>query len=276
MHLICRGSGSPVLFIHGIPTSSLLWNGVIEKMCGVFTCFALDLPGLGKTPSEPYHGDYLARLSDRIDAIRIKRNIAKWHVVGHDGGSAVAAQYAHRFPQNVSRLALLSPALFPDLKPYFPLELLRKPILGECMAPLIHPLFWKVAMRRAGRNEEETHSAPTEFGKPFSGFYGAWRFMEVLRWGKPADVLAQFSNILPHLLTPTLILHGSRDQAIPSSFSRRARNLIPNSELVYVDAGHFIPLNRPGFVARQLIEVFRQSYVAASVSHDKYSTQSCV
>jgi pimeloyl-ACP methyl ester carboxylesterase len=273
MHLICRGSGSPILFIHGIPTSSLLWKGVIERLCGRFTCFAVDLPGLGKTPSEPYRADYLARVSDRIDAIRIRHNITQWHVVGHDGGSAVAAQYAHSFPENVSRLALLSPALFPDLKPYYLLELLRKPIIGECLAPVIHPLFWKIAMQRAGRNEEEKLSGVTDFGEPFSGLNGAWQFMEVLRWGKPSKVLAHFANILPQLSAPTLILHGSRDPAIPLSFSRRARNLIPNSKLIHVDCGHFIPLNRPGFVAKQLAEFFGQSHASHAIC-EKYSTQS--
>jgi pimeloyl-ACP methyl ester carboxylesterase len=274
MHLIRCGSGTPVLFIHGIPTSSLLWNGVINRMCGDFTCFAVDLPGLGKTPSEPYGSDYLARLADCINAIRINNNIAKWHVVGHDGGSAVAAQYAHSFPQNVSRLALLSPALFPDLKPYFLLELLRKPIIGECLAPFIHPLFWKVAMQRAGRNEEGTPSALAGFREPFAGFQGAWHFMDVLRWGKPGDVLAHFSNILPQLSAPTLIIQGLRDPAIPLAFSRRAQNLIPNSQLVYVDCGHFIPLNRPAFVANQLTQFFGPSHLSASAFNEKYSTQS--
>jgi pimeloyl-ACP methyl ester carboxylesterase len=234
----------------------MLWSGVIAQMCGRFTCFAVDLPGLGKTPSEPYRADYLARISERIDAIRIQNNIAKWHVVGHDGGSAVAAEYAHSFPQNVSRLALLSPALFPDLKPYYLLELLRKPIIGECLAPVIHPLFWKFAMQRAGRNEEKTHSGLTDFREPFSGFCGAWHFMEVLRWGKPCDVLAHFSKTLPQMSTPTLILHGLRDPAIPLSFAHRAHNLIANSQLVKVDCGHFIPLNRPAFVADQLTQFF--------------------
>jgi pimeloyl-ACP methyl ester carboxylesterase len=275
MHLIRRGSGAPVLFIHGIPTSSLLWNGVMNQMCGEFTCFAVDLPGLGKTPGEPYRCDYLPRMAERIDAIRIKNNIAKWHVVGHDGGSAVAAQYAHSFPQSVSRLALLSPALFPDLKPYFLLELLRKPVIGECLAPFIRPLFWKLAMQRAGRNEEGTPSALTGFREPFVGFQGPWHFMEVLRWGKPCEVLAHFSDILRHLSAPTLILQGLRDPAIPLSFSHRAQNLIPHSQLVYVDCGHFIPLNRPAFVASRLTQFFGQSQLPESAVHEKYSTQSC-
>jgi pimeloyl-ACP methyl ester carboxylesterase len=247
---------------------------VIDQMCGRFSCFTMDLPGLGQTPSESYGTDYLARLSDRIEAIRVENNIPQWHVVGHDGGSAVAAQYAHSFPQSVSRVALLSPALFPDLKPYFLLELLRSPIVGECLAPLIHPLFWKVVMRRAGRNEEGTRSAMPDFGGPFSGFYGSWRFMKVLRWGRPRDVLAHFPDILPYLSAPTLILHGLRDPAIRLPFARRAQSLIPNSQLVSIDCGHFIPLNRPGFVAKQLSDFLGQSDTSASVSRDKYCIQS--
>jgi len=274
MHLICRGTGSPILFIHGIPTSRLLWSGVIDQLCGRFRCFAVDLPGLGKTPSEPYSTDYLARLAERIDAIRIKNNIAQWHVVGHDGGAAVAAQYAHSFAKNVSRLALLSPALFADLKPYYVLELLRKPIIGECLAPIVHTLFWRIAMQRAVRNLEERDSIATDFREPFAGFCGAWHFMEVLRWGKPGEVLAHLEGILPHLLAPTLILHGLHDPAIPLSFSRRARALIPNSELVYVDCGHFIPLNRPALVANQLAAFLGRAEPLASVAHAEQSIES--
>jgi len=53
MYLLSRGSGYPVLFIHGIPTSCQLWSGVIDKLLGRFTCMAVDLPGLGRTPRGP-------------------------------------------------------------------------------------------------------------------------------------------------------------------------------------------------------------------------------
>jgi pimeloyl-ACP methyl ester carboxylesterase len=129
-------------------------------------------------------------------------------------------------------------------------------------------------MQRAGRNEEGVPSALAGFREPFAGFHGAWHFMEVLRWGKPCDVLAHFSNILPQLPAPTLILQGLRDPAIPLSFSRRAQNLIPNSQLVYVDCGHFIPLNRPAFVATQLTQFFGQSAVSVSAFREEDSTQS--
>ena len=112
-------------------------------------------------------------------------------------------------------------------------------------------------MRLAARNEEGTGGPIlNHFQEPFSGLQGAWKFMRVLRWGKPSAVLAHFPAILPHILVPTLIFQGLRDPAIPRSFARRAQQLIPNCELVYVNCGHFIPLNRPGFIAERLRRFF--------------------
>jgi pimeloyl-ACP methyl ester carboxylesterase len=258
MHLVCRGSGDAVLFIHGIPTSSQLWSGVIDRMCGKHRCFAIDLPGLGNTPEEPYKPGFLDHLAQRIEVLRIQNDIQKWHVVGHDGGSAVAVHYVHAFPQNVSRLALLSPALFPNLKPYYLLECLRKPVIGEVLAPVISPLFWNVAMRRACVNKEGVNQERTMYGRAFSGVQGSWRFMRVLRWGKPSEVLAQVPGILPGIRVPTIIFRGLRDPAIPLSFGLRAQSMIPGCDLVDVDCGHFIPLNRPSFTAERLCAFFQQ------------------
>ncbi len=131
MYLLSRGTGYPVLFIHGMPTSSQLWNGIIERLRGQFTCLAVDLPGLGRSPSIPYCAKHLELLAEKMEEIRIQQGFEKWHVVGHDAGSAVAIHYAHRFPERVDHLVLLSPAVFPELKPFPIFRLLRVPVLGE-------------------------------------------------------------------------------------------------------------------------------------------------
>jgi len=256
MHLVSCGSGDPVLFIHGMPTSSYLWKGVIQRLCGSFKCFAVDLPGMGETPGRPYDANFLRHLAEQLDQIRIENNIEKWHVVGHDAGSVIAVHYARYFPQHVDHLALLSPALFPELKPFFLLEALRKPILGEILAPLIGQIFWKIAMRRALESSEQTSAILDDFYRPFSGFAGSWHFMRVLRWGKPSSVLAEVPGFLPSLRMPTLIFQGSRDPAIPEAFARRASELIPNARMIILDSGHFIPLNQSEPVATRLARFF--------------------
>jgi pimeloyl-ACP methyl ester carboxylesterase len=260
MYLLSDGSGYPVLFIHGMPTSRRLWSGIIDRLRDHFTCFAVDLPGLGRTPQIPYGPRQLEVLADQIEEIRVKNNIEKWHVVGHDAGSAVAVHYAHRYQERVDHLVLLSPAVFPELKPFAPFRLLRTPIIGEMLAPIVSFFFWRVGMRLAvEKRRAELKNVVRDFRAPFSGVWGGWRLMSVLRFGDPADVLANIPEILPQLLVPTLIFQGSHDRAIPQGFAQRASALIPQSKVVMVDAGHFIPLSNPETIAGELLDFFEVS-----------------
>ena len=229
----------------------------MQQLSGCHHCFAVDLPGMGETPFAPYSAGYLDRLAKQIDLLRIKNNIKKWHVVGHDAGSALAVHYAARFPRQVACVALLSPAIFPDLKPFFLLNTLRKPLVGEVLAPLVHLLFWRIAMRRAIAGESNG-KALRGFYEPFSGFTGAWQLMRLVRWGTPKDMLGEIPAKLAMLSAPALIFHGSRD-VLPAAFAERAASLIPHSRLVHLDAGHFLPLDQPKEVAAHLRSFFAEN-----------------
>lgn len=261
MHVSRCGSGDPVLFIHGMPTSSRLWGGVMRRLCSRFSCFAVDLPGMGQTPRVSYGPGYFRALADQLDELRKEHGIARWHVVGHDAGSVVAVHYALYYPQHVDRLALLSPAIFPELRPYHLLRTLRQPVLGELCAPLVQFAFWKIAMQRAVATDDaaadpDTASAVDAFYAPFAGLFGSWQFMRLLRWGRPADLLADVPQFLPRLTMPALVIHGRRDPAIPESFARRASTLMPNARLLTLDSGHFLPLNQPEAVSNSLAGFF--------------------
>ena len=54
MHFEHCGAGDAILFIHGMPTSGRLWRGIIDRLQERYTCFTIDLPGLGKSPQEQY------------------------------------------------------------------------------------------------------------------------------------------------------------------------------------------------------------------------------
>jgi haloalkane dehalogenase len=258
MHLTRSGSGETVLFLHGIPTSSRLWSGVVERMRGEFDCMAVDLPGLGQTARKAAGAPGGLRDLDAvvaaIESLRVKSGIDRWHLAGHDAGCAIAVRYAHRHPERVGKLALLTPSIFPDLEPFRLFELLRKPILGELAAPAVNLLFWNLIMRRALGGDEE--AAVREFRAPFRGLAGAWGLMSLLRWGNPEEVLAAVPEQLPALSMPTVIFHGLRDRAVPERFATRAAALIPNSEKVLLDCGHFLPMNAPDVVAAKLMSFF--------------------
>lgn len=260
MHCTRQGKGDAVLFIHGMPTNRMLWNGVIQRLSSRHRCFAVDLPGMGETPFIPYGTGYLDRLAKQIEQLRIRHGVRRWHVVGHDAGSAVAVQYASRFSSHVACLALLSPAIFPELKPFYLLHALRKPLVGELLAPLLQFVFWRIAMPRA-TSSESSGILLRAFYQPFSGLAGAWRLMRLVRWGRPEDMLGEIPATLPTLQMPTLLFHGTRD-VLPAAFAERAASLIPNSSVVTLDSGHFIPLDRPNEVADCLRSFFRENRAA--------------
>jgi pimeloyl-ACP methyl ester carboxylesterase len=136
-------------------------------------------------------------------------------------------------------------------------------VVGELLAPVVNAVFWKVAMRHAVEpRQAELTDAVRDFHAPFSGPLGAWRLMSVLRWGNPADVLASLPAMLPQLLVSTIIFQGSRDTAVPERFAQRASALIPQSKVVIVDSGHFIPLNNPEVVATELLQFFEGAAAA--------------
>jgi len=267
VRILSRGSGDPILFIHGIPTNKRLWDGVVCRLFERFTCYTLDLPGLGEEPGTNCRLGDLGKIVEEIERLRIETGLERWSVVGHDAGSAIAVLYAHLFAQRVNRLALISSALFPDIRPYYLFQLLRKPMIGELMAPCIHPIIWRVAMRRACHGcDLDSEAALTAFESPFRGPLGPWRMMRLLRWGRPSEVLGGMPALLATLQPPTLIFHGAKDPAIPVSFAYRTAALIANSKLTIVDAGHFVPLNCPEIVARRLNSFFSAESEAAELS----------
>jgi pimeloyl-ACP methyl ester carboxylesterase len=257
VHCIHQGKGEAILFIHGMPTNRMLWGGIIQQLSSCHRCFAVDLPGMGETPFIPYSPGYLDRLAKQIELLRIQHGVKKWHVVGHDAGSAIAVHYAARFSQHLACLALMSPAIFPELKPFFLLNPLRKPLIGEALAPFLNFVFWQIAMRRAVAGESNG-ALFREFYEPFSGLTGAWQLMRVVRWGRPEDMLGEIPAKLSTLPVPTLIFHGSRD-VLPVTFAERAASLIPHSKMVTLDAGHFMPLDKPKEVAACLRSFFAEN-----------------
>jgi pimeloyl-ACP methyl ester carboxylesterase len=62
--------------------------------------------------------------------------------------------------------------------------------------------------------------------------------------------------MLPEIHVPTLIFHGSQDRAIPKRFALRASALLPRSQVVMLDSGHFLPVNNPKTISSELLLFF--------------------
>ncbi|MEV4759394.1 alpha/beta hydrolase [Micromonospora sp. NPDC049559] len=105
------GSGSPVLLLHGIPETHLMWHRVAPGLAERHTVVATDLRGWGgsgKPPSSADHEPYSMRTIAR-DQIEVMRGLGfdRFSVVGHDRGARCAYRLALDEPEAVTRLAVI-------------------------------------------------------------------------------------------------------------------------------------------------------------------------
>ena len=108
------GSGDPIVFLHGNPTSSYLWRNVMPHLEGLGRCLAPDLIGMGdsgKNPSGSYRFvDHARYLDAWFEALGLTKNVT---LVVHDWGSALGFYWAQRHPEQVKALAYMEAIVRP-------------------------------------------------------------------------------------------------------------------------------------------------------------------
>jgi haloacetate dehalogenase len=105
------GSGPPLLLLHGIPQTHLMWHRVAPALARDFTVVAADLRGYGdsgKPPTTPDHEPYSKRAMAR-DQVAVMRELGfeRFFVAGHDRGARCAYRLALDHPERVLKLAVL-------------------------------------------------------------------------------------------------------------------------------------------------------------------------
>ncbi len=112
MAYVERGTGRPLLFLHGNPTSSYLWRHVIPPLAASYRCIAPDLIGMGdsdKLAASLGEGRYSLfshqhYLDGFIEALQLTEPVT---LVLHDWGSALGFDWARRFPKRVRGIAYM-------------------------------------------------------------------------------------------------------------------------------------------------------------------------
>jgi haloacetate dehalogenase len=105
-----KGSGPPVLLLHGFPETHVMWHLVAPQLAEAFTVVCADLRGYGasgKPRSDAEHTPFSKRAmaADMIGVMR-KLGFERFAIVGHDRGGRVAYRAALDHPQHVDRLAI--------------------------------------------------------------------------------------------------------------------------------------------------------------------------
>jgi haloalkane dehalogenase len=264
MHYVEQGEGSPVLFVHGNPTSSYLWRNVIPHVSGSARCIAIDLIGMGRSdkPDLEYRFvDHSRYFEGAVAALGLE-DVA---LVLHDWGSALGFHYARRNERNVRGLvfmeAILGPvpswdAFPPDARELF--QSFRTPDVGWDLIARQNMFVEQVlpgsVLRTLSDEEMDRYREPfpdEQSRKPL------WRWPnEIPIAGEPADVaelVTAYAGWLQETEIPKLLFHADPGALVPPPAVEWARAALPNLETVDLGAGvHFLQEDHPHAIGREL------------------------
>jgi haloalkane dehalogenase len=255
-----RGEGTPVLFLHGNPTSSYLWRDVIPELAGCGRLIAPDLIGMGDSAKLPdpdtdtyrftTHRKYLAAFIDAV--IGPAQSIV---LVVHDWGSALGFDWANHHRDRVRGIAYMEGIVRP-VASWDEWSAAATPIFqgfrsdkGEAMILDRNVFVERVLPGSVLR--KLTEAEMTEYRRPFLQARDRW---PTLTWprqipiaGEPADVVEiatdyskwMAENDIPKLFVnadPGAILVGAvRDFC--RSWKNQAEITVSGSHFIQEDSG---------------------------------------
>ncbi|OPH58127.1 haloalkane dehalogenase [Paenibacillus ferrarius] len=111
------GSGDPIVFLHGNPTSSYLWRNILPYAQNLGRCIVPDLIGMGDSEKLPNSGpDSYTFIENRryldalLDLLSVHERVT---FVVHDWGSALGFDWAYRHPEAVKAIAYMEGIIQP-------------------------------------------------------------------------------------------------------------------------------------------------------------------
>ena len=271
MAYVEAGTGDPIIFLHGNPTSSYLWRNVMPHAEDLGRCVAPDLIGMGDSDKLANSGPESYRLAEHqsyldglLDALGVSQNVI---MVVHDWGGPLGFDWLRRHAEAAKGVAFMETIVTPMSWDGWPEQArqvfqgFRSPA-GENMVLEKNVFVERVLPGSIIRDLSEAEMVV--YRQPFTEPGEARR--PTLTWprqipidGEPADVVATVrandaflkANEMPKLFVnakPGAILQG------PLADHCRAW---PNTSEVTVAGNHFIQEDSPDEIGAALAEWIR-------------------
>lgn len=117
MAYVEQGSGDPIVFLHGNPTSSYLWRNIMPFLEGAGRLIAPDLIGMGDSeklddsgPQSYTYVEHRKYLFALLESIGADKNVT---LVIHDWGSGLGFHWAHTHKDAVKGIAFMEAIVAP-------------------------------------------------------------------------------------------------------------------------------------------------------------------
>jgi pimeloyl-ACP methyl ester carboxylesterase len=243
-----KGSGEPLVLIHGIGHRRQAWDPVIDRLARSYDVIAVDLAGFGESPAYPVGASY--GMDSACD--NLSDNFAVWgverpHVVGNSLGAAIALELGAR---GLARsVTALSPAgFFGRLNRVQTLVLL---VMLRVTSQLPAAVLRLVSRSALGRRIAgfSLYAHPERFTA--DQVYGDALALKHCQGFERTIVKGVTYAFHEHLDVPTTIAWGTRDLILPFSSSAIAQERLPEAHHVALPhCGHVPMIDDPALVVR--------------------------
>lgn len=235
-----RGSGQPLVLIHGYPLDHTTWDEVAPLLEGYFDLIIPDLRGFGESDvmeADDSIIDFASDIAGLLDHLKVKRAF----LAGHSMGGYVALAFAREFPERVSGLAMVSSqaqADSPERKEgrYATAKHVLERGVGEVVESMTPKLSGNPRVQAFVRGLMAKQ-------RPL-GVYTALTAMA--ERPDSTDLLSTFKF-------PVVIVHGDADALIPVERGREMKAALPSAYFVELaGVGHMPMIENPAATAEAL------------------------
>lgn len=244
MHYVDEGQGAPVVFVHGNPTWSFMYRGLIRDLSMKHRCIAVDHIGFGLS-DKPGNWSYTPESHARNFARLIQHlGIPQFTLIVHGAGGPIGLSYAIDNPAHTSAIVVMNSWMWslrenPHAKKYD--KAISNP-LGKLNYSLSNPagaIMPKAIVDKFKFPDRvlEQYKKPFAASKERLGPYGLSKgIMGSSPW---AQTLWNRREILA--TKPALILWGMKDPLFTPDLIPRWQSIFPIARVEQLaNCGHFI------------------------------------
>jgi len=253
IHYQEKGTGTPLVLIHGYSSSTYSWKDVLEPLAKTFHVIAVDLKGFGFSAKPD--GDYTRRAQAVLVTHLLEHlKIGKAWLCGNSMGGEVALNVALANPERVAGLILVDSAGVEvsgsgSLAPGY----LLIPVVGRLLIALS---LTSDKLVREGLEKsfyDDTKVTPERVANYYLPLKTRGGQLAALR-ARTQFAMFPVEAELGKILVPTLILWGDQDQLIPLAAGYKLSSLITDSKLIVFDrCGHLPQEEMPARTADEII-----------------------
>jgi len=222
-----RGSGPPVVIIHGVGGHKEDWRGVADALAKTHRVFAIDMLGFGESSKT---GDDLSMpvQAAAVKALLDAHGVDKADIVGNSVGGWVATTFAATYPASVKRLVIIDGAGFKAMFEGTP-PVNFDPNTVEEMQALINITINSDVAKTPGLAEKALTAYKASGEKAISP-----------TWGRSLYGSPRMEELFPKVKAPTLVLWGADDKLFPSVLCDAFAAQIAGATCQKIpNAGHF-------------------------------------